>query len=52
MLYVVLLDLWVDIDIVLVEDFRVVERLKNGGLKSIGEERIFVWGLEASNQRI
>jgi hypothetical protein len=48
----VLFDLLVDVDIVLVEDFGIVERLKNGGLDGVGEERIFVWGLEASNKRI
>ena len=52
MLYVVVFDFLIDIDIVLMEDFWVVERLENRGLKSVGEERIFVWGLEASNQRV
>ena len=42
-------DLLVDIDIVLVEDFWIVKGLKNGGLQGVREERIFVWGLEASN---
>jgi hypothetical protein len=26
--------------------------LKNRGLKGVGKERIFVWGLEASNQGV
>lgn len=44
-----ILDLLIDIDVVLVQDFRIVERLKNGGLEGVGEERIFVWRLEATN---
>ena len=49
MLYVALFDLLVDVDVVLVQYFGVVERLKNGGLEGVGEERIFVWGLEATD---
>lgn len=52
MVYIALLDLVVDVDIVGMEDLWVVEWLENWFLKSLWEVWIFVWGFEAADQRL
>lgn len=49
MVDVVVFDFLVDIDVILVQDFGVVERLENGLLDDVWEERVLVWRLEAAD---
>jgi hypothetical protein len=45
-------DLLVHIDVVGVQDARVVERLQDGGFESTGEEGVFVGGLVSADQGV
>lgn len=49
---VVVFDLGIDVYVVGVEDGGVVERFQNGLFEGVGEEGIFIWGLEAPDPGI
>lgn len=52
MFYVALLDFLVDVDIVLVQDLGIVQRLQDWCLESIYEERVLVGRLKATDQGV
>lgn len=52
MIYIVLFDLLVDIDIIFVKDLRILKGFDNRRPHSVREERVFVWGLETTNERV